>query len=351
MTEVAVIGAGNSGLAMAAHLALAGNKVRLWNRTLEKIEPLIRHPYIEAAGVLEGKARIDLVTDDIGETIGGVPVILVTTPANSHPDIARLLAPHVVHETLVVLNPGRTFGAVDFYLKLKSYGCKVEPLIAETQTSVHTCRKTSFNQVNVLAIKQDVYISTLNPRLNRRVVELLPECLKKYFVPASSMIQTSLGNVGMILHCAPLLLNTGWVENPHIKFLHYCEGITPSVARFLEKLDAERIEVAERFGWSLESTAEWVKRVYGVKGNNLYECVNNNPAYYAIEAPKSLRHRYIFEDISCGLVPLEAVGRDLGCPMNICGLVIDLADALLDMNFRKEGRTVKADVIFTFLRL
>ena len=37
MKNIAVIGAGNSGLAMAAHLSLHGYPVKLWNRSLEPI--------------------------------------------------------------------------------------------------------------------------------------------------------------------------------------------------------------------------------------------------------------------------------------------------------------------------
>jgi len=32
--KITVIGAGNSGLAMAAHLAMEGYSVRLWNRSI-----------------------------------------------------------------------------------------------------------------------------------------------------------------------------------------------------------------------------------------------------------------------------------------------------------------------------
>jgi len=39
--NVTVLGAGNSGLAMAAHLSLYGNKVRLWNRSKENIAKIM----------------------------------------------------------------------------------------------------------------------------------------------------------------------------------------------------------------------------------------------------------------------------------------------------------------------
>ena len=40
--NVTIIGAGNSGLAMAAHLSAEGNRVTIWNRTLQILKSLKR---------------------------------------------------------------------------------------------------------------------------------------------------------------------------------------------------------------------------------------------------------------------------------------------------------------------
>ena len=42
MKPIAILGAGNSGLAMAEHLAMEGYPVRLWNRGSDIIEPLLK---------------------------------------------------------------------------------------------------------------------------------------------------------------------------------------------------------------------------------------------------------------------------------------------------------------------
>lgn len=39
--EISIIGAGNGGQAMAAHFTMLGHKVRLYNRSLDKIIPII----------------------------------------------------------------------------------------------------------------------------------------------------------------------------------------------------------------------------------------------------------------------------------------------------------------------
>ena len=76
-------------------------------------------------------------------------------------------------------------------------------------------------------------------------------------------------------------------------------------------MDDERLNVAEKMGYPVESVTEWMKRTYNVGGNNLYECIKNNDAYKEIDAPPSLESRYILEDVPNGLVPIEYIGKKL----------------------------------------
>jgi opine dehydrogenase len=338
--EIAVIGAGNSGLAMAAHLALSGHRVRLWNRSIRNIENLIHTRRIKCTGRIEGIAELELVSVDLGEVIDGVNLIMVTTPANSHRDIAGFMAPYLTEEKTIILNPGRTFGVIEVEHVLSDKQVPVMPLVAETQTIVYTCRKTSEDSVVVLSLKDRVLIAAHTRCETETVISRLPDCLRPYFTAAESMAFTSLGNVGAILHCAPVIFNTGWIENRKVDFKYYYDGITPTVAAFLEKLDRERLQIALRLGVHIESAAEWMRRSYNIEGDNLYECIQNNECYRTIDAPRSLNHRYIFEDIPCGLVPLESLGRELGVGMESIPRVIDMASELLDYDFRGKGRTL-----------
>lgn len=339
--RVTVIGAGNSGLAMAAHLSIYGNEVTLWNRTKKNIDSLIKNPVIHCSGIIHGDAKIAHVTDNLSEALENSEMVFITTPAFSHSILAQHFAEMLKQNTTIILNPGRTFGAMEFHHEFKQLNAELNPLIAETQTILYTCRKTSDNEVEIYALKNDVLISTIEGTDNTELVESLPDCLKDKFIPAQSMIETSIGNVGMIMHCAPILLNTGWVESEEHEFSYYREGISPTVALFIEKMDDERQAVARLLGHPIESSKEWMERTYDLEGVSLYEVIQQNDAYRTILAPKNLMHRYVTEDIPTGLVPLEAVGKELGLEMKHVGLIIELATALLDIDFRKEGRNLR----------
>ncbi|WP_195268822.1 NAD/NADP-dependent octopine/nopaline dehydrogenase family protein [Eubacterium sp. 1001713B170207_170306_E7] len=348
--RITVIGAGNSGISMAAHLSKEGNQVTLWNRSRATISKLIKTHSIYCEGTINGIIKIYAVTDSMDEALENPDIILITTPANSHKELAELIAKKIKKSTVIVLNPGRTFGALEFKNTFEKYNSEYKQIIAETQTIIYTCRKTAEDAVNIIALKDSVLISALNLESSECIISYLPDCIKKYFKSSDSMIQTSIGNVGMILHCAPLLLNAGWTESLSNTYKYYYDGITPTIGELIEKIDMERVEVSVKMGYRVESAKEWLIRTYHVIGQNIYDCIQNNKAYKNIEAPSSLKHRYIFEDIPCGLVPLEAIGQKIGVNMEYTTLIIDLASKLMDVDFRKSGRNLR-DLNYSLLNV
>lgn len=339
-----ILGGGHQGLAMAAHLSLNDEYVSLWNRSEENIAEILKTHEIKCHGILEDTAVIQKVSTCIDEVLE--KVIMVTTPSSAHKDIAHLLAKRVTEDNIIILNPGRTFGAIEFVKELKAAGCRSIPKIAETQTIVYTCRRFDENSAIIYAKKREVLISALQSNELDEIMSVIPECLKSNFKRADNMLETSLNNVGMILHCAPVLMNIGWIENTGSQFKYYREGISRSITRFISKIDKERIEVGKALGIRLESVQEWIGRTYNVKGENLYDCIQNNGYYSDIDAPETLKHRYIEEDVPCGLVPLENVAEYYGVKTPYISLTIDLACAVMEKNYRETGRKITKEDLY-----
>ncbi len=63
--KIAILGAGNLGQAQAAHLALLGHEVRIWNRTAARIDEIVERGGIEIHGVIEGLAQLELASNDL----------------------------------------------------------------------------------------------------------------------------------------------------------------------------------------------------------------------------------------------------------------------------------------------
>lgn len=334
--KVFVCGAGHQGFSMAAHLTLEGNTVHLWNRTKANIQEVIDTGIIHCNGVVNGDAKIAKVSSNMAEVVSNF--VMVSTPSSAHKDIAKEIAPFVHKDMVIVLNPGRTFGAIEFAEELKKHGVKELPQIAETQTIVYTCRKSGKNSATIFALKNDVQIAALRGSDINKIMSAMPDCLKPYFIIEKSVGITSLANVGMVLHCTPVMMNVGWIESEKYEFKYYYDGISRSVAHLLEKIDAERLAVAKAAGFEIESLKGWLERTYFVTGNTLFECLQNNEAYREIDAPPTINTRYIFEDVPNGLVPVETMGKELGVPTPNITTIINLASSVMDNDYRNTGR-------------
>lgn len=336
--KVFICGGGHQGLSMAAHLALNDIAVTLWNRTPQNIQKIIDTNKILCNGIVNGTAKIEKASSDISEVISDF--IMVTTPSSAHKDVAQQLAPYVKKDMIIILNPGRTFGAIDFANELKKCGVVDLPNIAETQTIVYTCRRSSDNQATIFALKNDVKIAALKESNIDLIMKKMPDCLKPYFKAECSIGYTSFDNVGMVLHCSPVLMNIGWIESEKVVFKYYYDGISKSIANFIQKIDDERMAVARAAGFNVESVADWLRRTYDVKGTNLFECIRNNKSYREIDAPLKIECRYINEDVPNGLVPVEYLGKELGVETPNITTIINLANSVLNEDFREKGRQI-----------
>jgi len=340
MSIYAVLGAGNGGQALAAILKKMAHEVRLWNRSLEKLQNIRKYNGINVSGQMMFHANIDCLSVDVSEAIKNAKVIFIVVPASAHQDIAKLVAPHVKRDQAIILNPGRTAGCLEVRNALVEGGCNDLPIILETQSLFCACRAANHGDVNILSFKTDNLISCLP---NIRFAEVRNELLSIYnnLIFAPSVLHTSMENIGAILHPAPVLLNTGWIESRDVFFPHYYYGISRSIAGFLEKIDTERLEVARAYGVKVRSVKEWHEDNYGTKGANLFETLQKNSSYASIDAPRMLQHRYITEDIPTGLVPISELGRAAGVKTPLMDMIIELGSTLLEIDFRKEGRNLR----------
>jgi len=122
-----VIGAGNGGKAMAAHLALMGFEVTLFNRTPDHVEAIKKRGGIDLEsfeGGPHGFGELITVTSDVQEALTESRVIMVVVPSSAHADIAQRAAPYLRDGQIVLLHPGRTCGAIEFTKVIRDFGCK-----------------------------------------------------------------------------------------------------------------------------------------------------------------------------------------------------------------------------------
>ena len=155
--KVAVLGAGNGGRAIAAFLGSIGCDVKLFNRTpeniaiikqlgginltyapeleedlfsdnIEYVDTKFKHEYILTPSerrveedIKQVFGRVNLISSEIEPVIYDRDVIMVAIPATGHKYIAEICAPYLRDGQTVILNPGRCFGALEFYKIIHDY--------------------------------------------------------------------------------------------------------------------------------------------------------------------------------------------------------------------------------------
>jgi opine dehydrogenase len=338
-----VIGAGHGGKAMAAHLALMGTEVTLYNRTFEHIQAIHQRKGLDlesAEGGPHGFAHLELVTSDLQTALEHAQVIMVVVPSSAHAEIARNAAPYLKDGQVIILHPGRTCGAIEFRKVLDDQGCKADVSVAEAETFIYASRSDGPAQARIFRIKEAVPLAALPATRTQLVLDAIQPAYPQ-FIDGGNVLHTGLNNMGAIFHPTLTLLNAGWIESTHGDFQFYIDGVTSSTARVLEVLDRERVTVASSLGIRARNAMEWLKMAYDTTGDDLNEAIHNQPGYYGINAPSTLNHRYIFEDVPMSLVPIASLGSRYGVSVRGMDSLIRLACIVHRTDYWRRGRTVE----------
>ena len=324
---------------MAGHLAIMGYEVNLFNRGEERLWGVKSSGGIEVIGEVTGIGKIKKATTSMKEAVSDADVIMVVVPALAHRWIAEEAAPHLRDGQIIVLHPGRTFGALEFKQVLTRMNVKADLIISEAQTFIYASRVLGPSQVRIFGIKNAIPVASVRAHYIPLVISQLRK-LYPQFVPGDNIFKTSFDNIGSIFHPALCVLNAGWIEDD-AEFQFYHEGATESVTHVLEKADNERVAVAEALGIRAITARQWFYMAYSTTGSSIFEAMKKNPGYRGIMAPRTLMMRYIEEDVPFSLVPMSSVGKMLHVATPTIDALIHLASILNKKNYYEDGRTVE----------
>ncbi len=337
-----ILGAGNGGQAMAATLALAGHEVVLYDRFQDVLAPILEKGGIELSGVsTHGFARLARLTTDLNEALSERGTLFVVLPAFAHAYIAEHIAPLLKDGDRIIISPGSTGGAFEFRKILKERGSPQKIILGETNTLIYACRISGPGQVKILGVKDYLGVAALPSRDTPLLLEVLKEIYPQSHA-MESVLTTGLNNMNPVFHVFPTLANLGWIETTRGNFRFYHDGITDSVARLIEAVDRERMELCKSLGVETISAVAWQRKIYGAKGNNLPEVLRSNRSYEEIQAPRSKETRLLSEDVPMGLVPMSEMAKAAGISTPFMDSAILLASEIMAQDYRASGRNLEA---------
>ena len=346
METCAVIGAGLGGCALVASMALTGYRMRLHDVAEARLKDIRARGGIDVEGLVKGFAKLELVTPELAPAVDGADIIIVCTGSNQHAEVARSLGPLLKNGQTILLVQGGTGGSLVVRNELRRIGCRAEIDVCEMDNYPFSLQWPKPTFMNFTIRKEFLQIAALPAGRGPAVLAKLKAAFPQA-VAAPNTLYTGLMNANGILHVANMVANMGRLESVGNGYRFYAEGYTPSAIKLLEGVSAERLAVARALGVRLPGIHQWLLDTYRLGGDTLAETfkrLTHEPTgpYQWTPTPKSMDHKYVTEDVPCGLVPMAALGGAVGVHTPVIDGLIALTSATLGRDFTREGRNLDA---------
>jgi opine dehydrogenase len=341
----AVIGAGLGGCALVGAMALHGYRMRLHDLDDSRLKEIRGRGGIEVDGLFKGFAAVELATPELAPAIDGADIIIVCTGSNKHAEVARSVAPLLTNGQTILLVQGGTGGSLVVRNELRRAGCRTEVDVCEMDNYPFSLAWPRATSMNFTIRKEFLQIAALPADRGEAVLARLKTAFPQAMA-APNTLYTGLNNANAILHVANMVVNIGRLESGGNGYRFYAEGYTPGAIKVLESVSAERLAIARVFGVRLPGLHEWLLETYRLGGNTLAETfkrLTHEPTgpYQWTPTPKSMEHKYVTEDVPCGLVAMSALGGAAGVATPVIDGLIALSSAMLGRDFMTEGRNLQ----------
>jgi opine dehydrogenase len=331
-----VIGAGNGGFAIAGYLSSINKTVTLYNRSDEKLKGIKDSKTIYLTGTIAGTGRLSKITTDINTAIEQANIIFIVVTADAHTELASKMLPYLTDNQIIILCPGRTGGILEFRNILKSRKDLRNIILAETNTLMYVCRRNN-SSVDIKGLKKEILISSMEYLQTDKLISSILKPIFPQFKKAN-ILETSLQNFGAVMHPAIIINNINSLKK-RTDYNFYVDGITHEVADLINRIDEERMMIADKLGINISSILQWLSNSYEYKNKDLYHYIKDNPVYKNLKGPHNI-NRYILEDIPTGLVPLSYFAKALDIETKNMDMVINKSCTIANIDFWKTGRTL-----------
>ncbi len=342
---IAVLGGGNGAYAAAADLADQGHEVRLWRRDKAAAAALAARGAItlrDSRG--ERAVPLALAGGNIGAVLAGAELVVMAGPATAQATIAERMAGHL-HDGQVIFLPPGTFGSYLVADWLRQAGDRTEIALAEAGTLPYLARKLDASATAPVAIvtRASRLPSGVFPaRLAAHAFAVIERAYPAVERLADGL-DGALMNAGPIIHPPLILMNAGPIQHFDHWDIHN-EGTQPAIRSVTDALDGERIAVREALGYGAPhfpladhyapGGEEWMY------GNLVHDRLVDSGHWR--EALDLQSHRYMREDVACGLAFLVSVADYAGIAAPVASGLLALASAVLGEDLRRTGRTLES---------
>jgi opine dehydrogenase len=274
--------------------------VLLWEHPdfAQTIAPIRETRTIHLEGTARtGAAKLAGVTVDPAAALAWSETLVCSVPAYAHAPFIEQLAPHLRPGHVLALLPGN-LGTLPFAKALREAGA-TGVILAEADTAPYVCRRIGPDRAVIWGTVSSLGLGVFPAS---QTAEAMP-ALQRLFPGAKSyahVLEAGLSAMNPVVHPPGVLLNAGRIERSRGEFWFYEEGVTPSVVRAIEALDAERLAIGRAFGLTMTPVAEAFHAAGFGPAGDLWSTINGSAMLTALRAPGSMSTRWLTEDVPYG---------------------------------------------------
>lgn len=343
MSKVAVIGntARAIGAVCASDLTLSGHEVR-YAVFAEQKDQL---PELRKAGgfTLDGDAqhliskktgfaRLAKICDTTAEALKDAEAVLIEVDIHQLEEKFRAMIPEFARGAVVHVQSHGYWPAARLTPLLRKAG-RDDVLVTEAPAPTHAARING-TVVTPKGLRRGIQIATVPAARSGEALAVL-KLLFPDFSAASSVLQTGLENLNLIVHPAMVLPNIGAMERAKLdqkKFAFYQEGIVPAMGVLGDALDAERKLVCEAYGVVHTPMPKAIEQYYGFRSNNFYEALHN-PVYKSLPPfQPDIWREWELVDLPYAIVPCVQLAEQAGVAVPLHRAFAEILGVLLGVD-------------------
>lgn len=337
MRNITIVGCGSVGFIHAYYFAKRGYNISFLKTSdynsvyYEKVKS---DGYFEVVdrGTSKTRVYIDKISKIASEVIPNADIIFVTTTTLQHQKVAKLIGPLFINNQIVCIMP--SYASSLIFKKYTSANIKY----VEFETTLFNGRIIDSSHVNInfkncrMAAYFDGFSHHETSTFSKDIIHINKE--------ARNTFEIAFHNPNMIVHTIGVLLSASRIEFSKGEFWMYKEAFTPSIIKLINKFDAEKNLILETLGCNKLSYFDAAKWRNEIELSQDSMDVFRSFAENSNKGPDQLRHRYLLEDVPMGLTLFQSVGDILEIKTPIADSVITLSSALLDEDFKINGRSI-----------
>lgn len=337
--RITVLGGGHGCFAAAADLSEQGHEVTIWRRDARALEAVTRAGCIVLKDY-RGRREIPIFRTeaDAGKAVRDAELIVIATPAFSQNEIAAAIAPYL-HDGQVVFLPPGTFGSYVIASEVRKTGNTAAVAYAETGTLPYLARKHGEAEVAITTRATRLPTGVFPASATTEAIAII-----KRAYPAVETVEDALSaalmNAGPIIHPPLILMNAGPLEHFETWDIHN-EGTQPSIRRVTDMLDAERVALRQALGYGAPHfpLADHYNSDRWMYGNAHDQLVESGDWREHIDLQT---HRYMREDVACGLAFLVSVADWIGHPVPVASGLLAIGGAVCGDDLSRGPRTLRS---------